>query len=86
LVTGKFACLLGALLIFAPRDLYALPGLVFALCSSGESSLADQQLAGLLMVTACPLSFLTSGVAIAARMLSDLERRTARVCAPASLA
>jgi putative membrane protein len=86
LVTGKLACLLGALLIFAPRDLYALPGLVFALCSSGESSLADQQLAGLLMVTACPLSFLTSGVAIAARMLSDLERRTARVCAPASLA
>jgi putative membrane protein len=86
LVTGKLACLLGALLIFAPRDLYALPGLVFALCSSGASSLADQQLAGLLMVTACPLSYLISGVAIAARMLGDLERRTARGCAPTSLA
>lgn len=53
LVTGKFACLLGALLIFAPRDLYGLPGLALAFCSSGPSSLADQQLAGLLMVTAC---------------------------------
>ena len=85
LVTGKLACLLGALLIFAPRDLYALPRLAFRLCSSGASSLEDQQLAGLLMVTACPLSYLTSGVAIAARMLGDLERRTARGRAPASL-
>jgi putative membrane protein len=86
LFTGKLACLLGALLIFAPRDLYALPGLAFSLCSSGASSLADQQLAGLLMVTACPLGYMTSGLAIAARMLGDLERRTARGRAPASLA
>jgi putative membrane protein len=84
LVTGKLTCLLGGLLIFATRDLYALPGLVFAFCSSGASSLADQQLAGLLMVTACPVSYLVSGVVIAARMLVDLERRTARGCAPAS--
>lgn len=70
LVTGKFACLLGALLIFAPRDLYGLPGLALAFCRSGPSSLADQQLAGLLMVTACPLSYLVAGVVVAARLLS----------------
>ncbi len=72
LVTGKFACLLGALLIFAPRDLYGLPGLALAFCSSGPSSLADQQLAGLLMVTACPLSYLTAGVVVASRLLAGI--------------
>ena len=73
LLTGKFACLLGALLIFAPRDLYGLPGLALAFCGTGASSLDDQQLAGLLMVTACPLSYLVVGVALAARMLARLE-------------
>lgn len=74
LLTGKLVCLLGALLIFAPRDLYRLDGLVLALCSTGPSSLADQQLAGLLMITACPLSYLVTGVALAARMLRRVER------------
>lgn len=82
LATGKFACLLGALLIFAPRDLYGLPGLALAFCVGGPSSLADQQLAGLLMVTACPLSYLVAGVVVAARLLSGLagepERHVAR--------
>lgn len=73
LLTGKLACLLGALLIFAPRDLYNLDGLVLALCTTGPSSLADQQLAGLLMITACPLSYLVTGVALAARMLARLD-------------
>ena len=75
LLTGKLACLLGALLIFAPRDLYGLPGISFALCSVGPSSLADQQLAGLLMITACPLSYVVAGVVLAAQMMLDLERR-----------
>lgn len=73
MLTGKFACLLGALLIFAPRDLYGLPGLVLALCATGPSTLADQQLAGLLMITACPLSYLGAGVMLAARMLRGLD-------------
>lgn len=73
LLTGKLACLLGALLIFAPRDLYNLDGLVLALCATGPSSLADQQLAGLLMITACPLSYLVTGVALAARMLARVD-------------
>ncbi len=73
MLTGKVACLLGALLIFAPRDLYVLPGLVLAPCGTGPSTLADQQLAGLLMVTACPLSYLVAGVVLAAQMLSRLD-------------
>src|SRR3546814_3731920 len=76
LLTGKLACLLGALLIFAPRDLYSLPGVSFALCSTGPSTLADQQLAGLLMITACPLSYVVAGVVLAAQMMLDLERRS----------
>lgn len=83
LVTGKLACLLGALLIFAPRDLYALPGLALALCATGPSSLDDQQLAGLLMVTACPLSYLVVGVALAARMLTRLDGAERRSDVPA---
>jgi putative membrane protein len=75
LVTGKLACLLGVLMIFAPRDLYGLPGLLFPLCSTGPSTLQDQQLAGLLMITACPLSYLVAGVVFAAQMLARLERR-----------
>ena len=74
LLTGKLACLLGALMIFAPRDLYGLPGAVMALCTIGPSSLADQQLAGLLMITACPLSYVVAGTALAARALLDLDR------------
>ncbi|WP_280137468.1 cytochrome c oxidase assembly protein [Bosea sp. Root381] len=73
LLTGKLACLLGVLLIFATRDLYGLPGVVLAFCTTGPSSLDDQQLAGLLMITACPLSYLTAGVWQAARMLLGLE-------------
>ncbi len=64
LVTGKLACLLGALLLFAPRDLYALPALVFALCSVGPSSLEDQQLAGMMMLVACPLSYVMAAVVL----------------------
>jgi len=73
MLTGKFACLLGVLLIFAPRDLYGLPGLVLALCRTGPSTLPDQQLAGLLMITACPLSYLVAGVILAAQMLARLD-------------
>lgn len=73
LLTGKLACLLGALLIFAPRDLYGLPGLALPFCATGPSTLADQQLAGLLMTTACPLSYLVAGMVLAARMLGRAE-------------
>lgn len=73
MLTGKIACLLGVLLIFAPRDLYVLPGLVLALCETGPSTLADQQLAGLLMITACPLSYLVAAVVLSAQMLARID-------------
>jgi cytochrome c oxidase assembly factor CtaG len=37
-------------------------------------SLADQQLAGLLMIAACPLSYLLAGLVIASRMIKELGR------------
>lgn len=59
LFTGKLVCLLGAILIFAPR----------VLCSSSTQmlTLSDQQLAGLLMVTGCSLSYLVAAVVLAAQ-------------------
>jgi putative membrane protein len=65
--TAKLSCLLGALLIFAPRVLYT-----GAHHDSTIADLSDQQLAGLLMIAACPLSYLTAGVVLAAQILADL--------------
>jgi putative membrane protein len=62
LTTAKLACLLGALLAFAPYPLFAGP--------HHPLDLADQQQAGLLMLAACPLSYVLAGVVLAARMLS----------------
>lgn len=78
LVTGKLACLLGVILIFSPRLLYPLlagqhvHGRVHDIAVA--PSLADQQLAGLLMIAACPLSYLLAGVVIATRMINHLGR------------
>lgn len=68
LVTGKLACLLGALLVFAPRPLY--PG------GHHGFDLADQQMAGLLMLAACPLSYVFAGIVIAVQTLFTLGERT----------
>ncbi len=72
LITGKLFCLLGVLLVFAPRALYgAMP-----LHGDGAamlSPLADQQLAGLIMVVACPLTYVAAGIWIVARWFLTLE-------------
>jgi putative membrane protein len=70
LITSKLFCLLGVLLTFASRPLYPAAnhhGMAL-------NALADQQLAGLMMLIACPLSYLVAAVIIAARWLvsSDL--------------
>ena len=62
LLTGKLACLLSALLIFSPRALYEVAG------HTGVA-LDDQQLAGLLMITACPISYLIAAVVVAAQIV-----------------
>ena len=68
LLTGKLACLLAALLIFAPRVLYTSPHADTA--HWAITTLEDQQLAGLLMITACPLSYLVAGVVFAAQAIA----------------
>ena len=76
LVSGKFACLLGALLIFAPRLLFdtaASPHGTHAM-PFGHAALSDQQLAGLLMIAACPLSYVLTAIVLAAQTMAGLER------------
>jgi len=63
LITSKVFCLLGVLLTFAPRSLYP------PMSHHGADPLADQQLAGLLMLLACPLSYLVAAVVVASRWL-----------------
>jgi putative membrane protein len=77
LVSGKLACLLGALLIFAPRVLLPSPRAGHILHHGPadlSAALADQHLAGLLMVVACPLSYVLAAVVLAAQIMSALER------------
>jgi putative membrane protein len=69
LSTSKLFCLLGVLLTFAAHPLY--PGMAL---HGGQAMdpLADQQLAGLMMLIACPLSYLVAAVVLASRgLLSD---------------
>ena len=71
LLTGKLACLLAALLIFSPRALYgAADHLVHAAGHlPGLRALDDQHLAGLMMITACPLSYLVAAVIITIQLI-----------------
>jgi len=76
LVTGKLFCLLGALLAFAPRPLYAVLQSAQPALTTGSMSiaLADQQLAGIIMLTVCPLVYVFAGITISARWFYALER------------
>ncbi len=69
LVTGKLFCLLGILLALAPRAIYPLAGEAHGHGLAAEAALADQQLAGLMMIVACPLTYVLAGVVIAARWI-----------------
>jgi putative membrane protein len=74
LITGKLFCLLGILLTLAPRVLYPHHH-----GSPVEVALADQQLAGLMMVVACPLTYVLAGVIIAARWIVGIGAAPLRV-------
>jgi putative membrane protein len=65
LITGKLACLLGVLLTFSPRLLLGI--------HDPATTLSDQQLAGLLMITACPLSYVVAGVVLAAQLVGGAQ-------------
>jgi putative membrane protein len=79
LLTGKLTCLLAALLIFAPRTLYGVAGHLgdapehFSLFHALE----DQHLAGLLMITACPMSYLVAAVIITVQLITRAETSAA---------
>ena len=70
LITGKLFCLLGALLVFSPRVLF---GSMDRHAHAAGGALADQQMAGLIMLVACPLTYVVAGVWIAARWFLALE-------------
>jgi len=66
LITSKLFCLLGILLTFSPRQLFGIP-------AGTEAAMADQQLAGLLMLVACPATYIVAGVILAARWIGVLD-------------
>jgi putative membrane protein len=86
MLSGKLFCLLGVLLIFAPRPLFVVAVAGHAThAAAGPAALADQQLAGLLMIAACPLSYLVAAVVITVQFVNrdhaaamGLLRRPAR--------
>jgi putative membrane protein len=70
LLSGKLFCLLGVLLIFAPRPLFVIAMAGHAThAAAGPAALADQQLAGLLMIAACPLSYLVAGIILTVQLI-----------------
>jgi putative membrane protein len=66
LLTGKLVCLLAALLVFAPRALYGA-------ADHAAHGHGDQHLAGLLMLAACPLSYLVAAVIITVHLIGADE-------------
>lgn len=58
---------MAVLLIFAPRVLYGMASIDMAI------ELGDQQLAGLLMVTVCPLTYVLAAVMLISRWFLTLS-------------
>ncbi len=66
LITGKLVCLIAVLLVFAPRLIYPGMGVPAAM-------MGDQQLAGLLMLSACPLTYVGASIYVVARWFTRLS-------------
>lgn len=64
LLTGKAFCLIAVLLIFSPRSLYSNSHYIVGL--------GEQQLAGLIMVVACPLTYICAAVLLSVRWLDSI--------------
>lgn len=75
LVTGKIYCFLAVLFVFAPRALYPGFAAIHAAhaITAPSTTLADQQLAGLIMLVACPATYVVAAVVLAARWLLAME-------------
>lgn len=66
LVTGKAFCLVAVILTFAPRPLYHM------------MTIGDQQLAGLIMITLCPLTYIASALWLCRRWLLRFDAPATR--------
>lgn len=75
LVTSKLFCLLGVLLTFASYPLY--PTMAHHGVTAPDP-LADQQLAGLMMLIACPLGYLIAAVIVASNWLLPSDQAVHR--------
>lgn len=73
LITGKLFCLLGALLVFSPNLLFKFTASGHHGYHAAGTTLDDQHLAGLLMLIACPLTYVGIGVILASRWFLSLE-------------
>jgi putative membrane protein len=71
LLTSKLYCLLGVLLLFAPVSLYSDVHLTHG---HAATALNDQQVAGLLMLLACPPTYVLAGVIMAAKWVREMAR------------
>jgi putative membrane protein len=80
LLTGKLFCLLAILLIFAPRVLYGITDVNMPM----TIELADQQFAGLLMVTVCPITYVLAAVALIVRWFQSLCDSQRNIALPAA--
>ncbi|MHC1551646.1 cytochrome c oxidase assembly protein (plasmid) [Phyllobacterium sp. K27] len=69
LLTSKLFCLLGILLLFSPRPLYTSSHHAVLL----TASLQDQQMAGLLMLIACSLTYVLAGIVVSGRWLFSVD-------------
>ena len=65
LITGKLFCLAALILVFAPRVLYSTS-------HAHAFDLADQQLAGLLMIVICPMTYVLAALLLVVRWLNEL--------------
>jgi putative membrane protein len=65
-LSAKLFCLLAVLLVFAPRSLHV--------AQHHATALDDQQLAGLLMIAACPLSYLVAALLFTVRLIGSASR------------
>jgi putative membrane protein len=78
-MSGKFACLLGALLVFSPHLIIHSPTAEHSAMSGMSTLIDDQHLAGLLMLAACPISYILAAIYWTAQEINDLPRYVSRV-------
>jgi putative membrane protein len=76
LISGKLVCFLGVLLVFSPRPLYSLHE--GGHLAADLEPIADQQLAGILMLISCPLVYVFASIVLAVRWLAEIDRRVWR--------